>query len=112
MRIYNNKAVIANLDIPIHWEAMKSFNKIVLDCIGLHRQFRHALQTLTLRNANAIHDTWLATELLLSRSHQKIPNRNKTGATLNGQPSDCKLFSRQEVMYTVTGLTSGVVCPF
>lgn len=36
LRIYNNKAGIANLDIPIHL-GRKSFNKIMLDCIGLRR---------------------------------------------------------------------------
>lgn len=81
LRIYNNKAVIGNLGIPIH---LGSNEKLTLDCICL-AQFRSALLT----TLSAIE------EVLLLTSYQTMSTRNKIGATHHTEGnSRYKLFDK------------------
>lgn len=91
LRIYNNKAVIGNLGIPIH---LGSNEKLTLDCICL-AQFRSALLT----TLSAIE------EVLLLTSYQTMSTRNKIGAAhhTEGNSQDTSCLTRASVYGGWTG---------
>lgn len=73
--------MIENLDVPFIWEAVKSFNKIILDCIGRLRPIQTCSLDFDLEKVNTIHDTPSATEevLLLIKLSDHFHNKQNWG---------------------------------